>query len=152
VGYVDRILQPGEEVIATGRLHWIVFLPGAAFLAAGGVLMIVSPTEEWLWWIARGAGALLLLSGISSIFGAWLEQWTTEIAVTPLRVIQKRGLIRRQTGEMNMQKIESVEVDQTILGRILNYGTVSVRGTGSGIEGLHHIADPLALRSAITAR
>jgi len=53
---------------------------------------------------------------------------------------------------MNMEKVESVIVDQTILGRLLGYGSIVARGTGSGIEGLHHIADPIALRSSIVVR
>ena len=53
---------------------------------------------------------------------------------------------------MNMSKVESVTVDQTMLGRLLGYGTVHIRGTGEGIEHLHRIASPLELRNAIVAR
>jgi uncharacterized membrane protein YdbT with pleckstrin-like domain len=53
---------------------------------------------------------------------------------------------------MNMDKVESVSVNQSILGRILDYGTLHVLGTGQGIEHLHRIAQPLALRAAIIAR
>ena len=52
---------------------------------------------------------------------------------------------------MNMHRVETVAVEQSIVGRVLNYGTVDIRGTGAGIEDLKMIADPLALRSAITA-
>jgi uncharacterized membrane protein YdbT with pleckstrin-like domain len=51
-----------------------------------------------------------------------------------------------------MGKVETVQVDQPVLGRLLNYGTVHIRGTGTGIEHLDRIADPLALRTAITAK
>jgi uncharacterized membrane protein YdbT with pleckstrin-like domain len=68
--------------------------------------------------------AFVLFAGFAVLTAIkeWLEQWITEIAVTDRRVIYKTGLIRRQTAEMNMDKIESVKVDQSLLGRLLNYG------------------------------
>jgi uncharacterized membrane protein YdbT with pleckstrin-like domain len=73
-------------------------------------------------------------------------------ALSNQREIYKSGFIRRHTVEMNMDKVETVNVDQSILGRVLGYGTIHVLGTGQGIEGLRHIAAPLTLRNAITAR
>jgi uncharacterized membrane protein YdbT with pleckstrin-like domain len=66
-------------------------------------------------------------------------------------VIYKCGFIRRHTIEMNMDKIESVDVDQSIVGRILDYGTITVRGTGTGIEPLYRIDSPIAFRNFVTA-
>jgi uncharacterized membrane protein YdbT with pleckstrin-like domain len=97
--------------------------------------------------------------GILCVFVAiliWLQIWitrvTTEIAVTDRRVIVKRGLVRRSTMEMNVWQVESVGVDQSILGRLLDYGTVTARGTGAGIEPIAKIAEPLRLREAINRR
>ena len=83
--------------------------------------------------------------------------------MTDRRIIYKRGFITRHTEEMNMDKVASVDVDQSILGRMLDYGTIHVLGTGGaqspdhpdterGIEHLHRIAAPIALRNAITAK
>ena len=92
---------------------------------------------------------------------AWFVRWITEIAVTDRRIIYKRGFINRHTVEMNMDKVATVDVDQSILGRMLNYGCIQVLGVGSasgnpdaprGIEKLQPVAEPLALRSAITAK
>src|SRR5262249_55482755 len=98
----------------------------------------------------------LMVVGAGGAIIAWLRAWirraSTELAVTDRRVIFKRGLIRRHTVEMNMDKVESVDVDQSILGRLFNYGDVTVRGTGASIEPLRMIDDPLALRSRVTAR
>ena len=132
-------------------MHWIVYLRGL-ILAIVGLILILAPVGPGLSLATSIVGAIILLFGLWSLAGAWIEQATTEIAVTTRRVIQKRGLIRRQTGEMNMEKVESVIVDQSILGRVLGYGSIVVRGTGSGIEGLHFIADPIALRSSIVVR
>ena len=79
-------------------------------------------------------------------------RWTTEIAVTDRRVIYKRGFINRHTIEMNMDKVASVDVDQSVPGRLLNYGTVTVQGTGMSFEPLRRIKSPLSLRNAIIAK
>ncbi|CAN7666143.1 PH domain-containing protein [Devosia sp. LjRoot16] len=151
MGYVESVLKPDEQVLAIGRMHWIVYLRGL-ILAAIGLILILAPVGPGISTAFAIVGAIVMLFGLWSLAGAWIEQMTTEIAVTSRRVIQKRGLIRRQTGEMNMEKVESVIVDQSILGRIFGYGSIVVRGTGSGIEGLHFIADPIALRSSIVVR
>ena len=67
-----------------------------------------------------------------TLFRAWFARWITEIAVTDRRIIYKRGFIWRHTEEMNMDKVPSVDVDQSILGRMLDYGTIHVIGTGGG--------------------
>lgn len=151
MGYVESILRPDEEVISIGRMHWIVYLRGLIIALVGFILLFVG-SDTGVSIPLKIAGAVLLLLGSIALFRSWIEAFTTEIAVTNRRVIQKHGLIRRQTGEMNMDKVESVQVEQSILGRILDYGSISIRGTGSGIEGLHHIARPLDVRSAIVVR
>jgi uncharacterized membrane protein YdbT with pleckstrin-like domain len=79
----------------------------------------------------------------------WYQWWITEIAVTNRRVIYKKGWIRRHTNEMNMDKVESVQVDQSVLGRMFDFGTVKILGTGEGFEALRTIAGPIELRNNI---
>ncbi len=93
-------------------------------------------------------GALAATSGLK----AWFRRWTTEVDVTDRRVVYKRGFIRRHTVEINMDKVESVDVDQSLFGRLFDYGDVVIRGTGAGIEPLRGIDSPLAFRNAVTAR
>jgi hypothetical protein len=88
-----------------------------------------------------------ILCGLAAVAAAikeWLQQWVTEIVVTDRRVIYKTGLIQRHTAEMNMDKVESVIVDQSILGRLLDYGSIHIRGTGVGLEHLHYISSPVS--------
>ncbi len=75
-----------------------------------------------------------------------IKRYSDEFAVTNKRVIIKTGLIARKTLEMNLNKIESVNVDQSILGRILGYGTVTIIGTGGTREAFEQIADPVEFR------
>ena len=90
------------------------------------------------------------LVAVALLIQQWFQWWITEIAVTNRRVIYKKGLIRRQTNEMNMDKVESVQIDQSILGRMLDYGNVTILGTGEGFETLRTIASPIELRNGIT--
>jgi hypothetical protein len=156
--YVSSILQPGEHVLSVGRLHWIIYMDAVmAFLLSIGFLWTAQhisgnayPAGLWVWVLL--SGFVLLAASILLSAKAWFDQWITEIAVTNRRVIYKRGFIRRHTVEMNMDKIESVTVTQSILGRTLNYGTIHIRGTGVGMEHLHKIAAPISLRNSITVR
>jgi uncharacterized membrane protein YdbT with pleckstrin-like domain len=80
-----------------------------------------------------GIGNRFLLAVILAL-RAWLIRWMNEIVVTDRRVIYAHGFIQRHTVDVNMDKIESVDVDQTVMGRILDYGDVTIRGTGTTLE------------------
>ena len=152
MSYVTRVLQPGEAVVYTTTLHWQIYVRAVVlFLIAVGFAI----ASQWLSGNGRNAllaaAALALLLAISSWFRAWIRRATTELAVTDARVIYKAGLLRRHTLEMNRSKVESVDVDQTLMGRILGYGTVIVRGTGGSLEPMRNISGPLDFRSTITA-
>ena len=147
--YIDHILQPGETVAYTTTLHWIVYLPAIGLwplaviaLTAGGAAGPVSLL----------VAIICALAGLGLAFGARFKRWTTEIDVTDRRIVYKRCFIRRHTVEMNMDKVESVDVDQSMLGRMLNCGDITVRGTGVGIEPLYNIDAPLEFRNQVTAR
>lgn len=77
-----------------------------------------------------------------------IEYWTSEFAVTNKRLIMKMGWMSRRILELNLHKIESVNVDQPLLGRLLGYGTITVIGTGGTRETFERIAHPLAFRKA----
>jgi uncharacterized membrane protein YdbT with pleckstrin-like domain len=102
--------------------------------------------------VVYGTAAIFGTGFLIAFVRAWFIRWITELAVTDRRVIYKCGFISRHTVEMNMDKIESVDVDQSLLGRMFGYGTIHVLGTGEGIESLRRIASPIALRNAITAK
>jgi uncharacterized membrane protein YdbT with pleckstrin-like domain len=79
---------------------------------------------------------------------AWLKRWLSEFVITNRRIVIKEGFIARRTFEMNLTKIETVNVDQTVMGRILNYGSITIIGTGGTKETFHNIARPMAFRRA----
>lgn len=153
MSYVASVLQPDESVRATARLHWIGYAPSIV-MAIGALvcLRLMQGASYWAGEVLTGFTALFATAALLHFILKLWTCWTTELAVTNLRVIFKTGFIRRCTVEMNMDKVETVKVDQSVLGRLLGYGTLHVLGTGRGIEHLHAVASPLALRNAIAAR
>jgi uncharacterized membrane protein YdbT with pleckstrin-like domain len=154
MNYAQRVLQPGETVVYSTKLHWLVYGRAIIFLVfalapAIGSQFVANPNLRYG---CLAISALLLLAALLAFVEAWIRRFTTEIAITDRRVIFKRGLIRRFTIEMNMHKIESVDVDQSVFGRLFNFGTVVIHGTGSDVEPLRMIEDPLHFRSFVTAR
>lgn len=123
--YIDSNLIKDERVVHRGHISlWSL----SAYIAIG---IVLTP--------AYGVGLIVLLV-------AYIKFKATELAVTNKRVIAKMGLVSRDTIEININKVESIQVSQSILGRVLNYGTLTINGTGSSHELIAGISDPLAFR------
>jgi uncharacterized membrane protein YdbT with pleckstrin-like domain len=154
MSYVRHVLQPGEKLLHESRIHWMIFIPAFLLLLVGvvGFVLYVVDTAGDLQIVSYSLMAVGLAAGLVSFVTAWFRRWTTEVAVTDRRIIYKQGFINRHTVEMNMDKVESVDVDQTVFGRLFDYGDITVRGTGSGIEPLRKIDSPIQFRNAVTAR
>lgn len=151
MSYVAQILKPGELIRHVSSVHWIAYWPGATLALLALIAYWLSDTRllTGLWHYASYALALVAMVLLAQ---EWLKWWVTEIAVTNRRVIYKTGLVWRQTNEMSVDKVESVQIKQTMLGRLLDFGTVTILGTGEGsFETLQTIAGPLKLRNSITA-
>lgn len=105
----------------------------------------------WSLWSLIATGVLLApLYGVGLLFlvVAFVHYKSTELAVTTKRLIVKHGFVRRATMELNIHKVESIHVDQGVIGRMLNFGTVEISGTGTSHAPLSSIADPMAFRRA----
>jgi uncharacterized membrane protein YdbT with pleckstrin-like domain len=152
--YIDEILQPGEKVLYSTNVHWIFYLPAIAAWIVAAVLLVLSraTTTEGIVLLCLSASAVVAVAALYWSAKAWFHRWTTETDVTNLRVVHKSGFIKRRTFEMSLDKVESVDVNQSILGRILNYGDVTILGVGEGKETIATIASPLEFRNFITAR
>jgi len=154
MSYVEKVLQPGEQVGYQASLHWVTYLHGLLWLLVAAIVWMVMPAEWRAGFIVRAVVTILAAVGAFFLARAWFDQWITEIAVTNRRVIYKHGFVSRTTAEMLMDKIESVRIDQSIFGRMLGYGKVTILGTGTSTESLGRIdapiAAPLELRNHIT--
>lgn len=177
--YIRQSLADDEELVYVAHFHWIytmiavfniVFgLLFATFIIAGSIVVqpylphflkfSIPPDASWLEMI-RGVNPgikiiafLVLVLGLFRYAHMMIIRATTEIAITNRRLVYKRGLVARYVGEMNIDRIEGVNVLQGVWGRIFNYGRVMVRGMGVGEVVLPSIEDPIKFRKAIeTAR
>jgi uncharacterized membrane protein YdbT with pleckstrin-like domain len=152
--YIDDILQPGEKVLYSTNAHWVFYWPAIAAWIVAIILFIASRTTvtEGLVLLCLSASAVAAIAALYWTVKGWFHRWTTETDVTNLRVVHKTGFIKRRTFEMSLDKVESVDVNQSILGRILNYGDVTILGVGEGKETISTIDSPLEFRNYITAR
>jgi uncharacterized membrane protein YdbT with pleckstrin-like domain len=156
MSYVERNLIPGEKLVYRTGVHWsVLFGPAvaAAIFAVPGIAILVFRDEI----VAKGipanaveiAGAVLILVG-AAIFGySVMKKNATEIAVTDKRVIIKTGMTSRRSLEIMLAKVESIGIDETMMGRMLGYGTVVIHGTGGTPEPFRKIAHPAEFRMAV---
>jgi uncharacterized membrane protein YdbT with pleckstrin-like domain len=142
MGYVTENLLMGEKVVYQTHLHWIIFWYPIILILLGLYLAIeglITPTTLMVW----------LLTGLLAVVFQAIHYNTAEFGVTDRRVRMKIGVLRRRSLEINLAKVESVGVDQSIFGRILGYGLVVVNGTGGTREAFGHIADPIGFRHQV---
>jgi uncharacterized membrane protein YdbT with pleckstrin-like domain len=147
MAYVEEHLLPGERVKHRAHLHKIVFLgPATVSLALliGAVLAFAQGYNL--------AGGIVLLAAALPLLSAFIPVATSEFAVTDKRVIIKVGWVQRRTLETMLGKVEGIGVDQTVLGRVLNFGTITVTGTGGTQERFTNIAAPLEFRRQVQAQ
>jgi uncharacterized membrane protein YdbT with pleckstrin-like domain len=148
VGYVERHLLPNEHVVYKTRLHWVLFVKPVALILAGTVLTVVLrqvAEPPWLWMV----GAAVVLAGVGWWLVHYVEVMTSEFAVTSTRLILKVGLISRYTTELLLTKVESIGVQQGLTGRVLNFGDLTVTGTGGAREVFRRVRDPIGFRNHV---
>jgi uncharacterized membrane protein YdbT with pleckstrin-like domain len=157
MSYVEKNLMAGETVIYRTQLHWVVLiwpaalgllfgLPGLVLLARGitGAGDRSGGSTPMI-----GGGFILLVAGGVCICSGLLKRNATEMAVTDRRVIVKVGVAARRTFELLLSKVESIGVEETVMGRILGFGTVIVRGTGGTPEPFYRVAHPIEFRKQV---
>lgn len=142
--YVPEHLNPGEAVVYQTTLHPIIFTSGA--LVALLALPFFSDSE------LAGAGVFLLVLAAVILLVTWLRFRTSEFAITTSRVIIKTGWLSRRTLELQLAKVEALAVEQGLLARMLDYGTLVVGGTGGTKERFTLIKGPVTFRQRVHAQ
>lgn len=147
--YARSTLQPNETPLYQTSVHWIIFV-GAGIIALILLVFFVLPMAVAIQTGSNSAGGwLALMLPLFVVLPAVITYLTSELVITDRRVLIKVGFIRRRTLEMFISKIESVGVNQGLVGRLLDYGTVTIRGTGGSAEPFRKIAHPLEFRNCV---
>ena len=168
--YVQQSLGPDEELVHIGEFHWMYTVNAFLSIVWGVVLSLMillcavyvyktmgtfSEHVDWFTGMRYVHPGIRILAFLMFIFGLlgfarmMVLRATTEIAITNQRLVFKRGLIARQIGEISIDRIEGVNVLQSIWGRLFNYGRLAIRGMGVGEVVLPPIEDPITFRRAI---
>lgn len=145
--YTRMTLQPNERPLHKTTIHWMVLV--FPFFAALFGFLIIVPLAMIASWKGYHVAWLLLIIPLAMVASAAVTVKTSELVITDRRVLIKVGFIQRQTFEMFISKIESVAVSQGMFGKMLDYGTVEIRGTGGSSESFATIVAPLQFRDAI---
>jgi len=159
--YVEKILLPDERIIYAATLHWIIYLQGLFVTASAGlvghfsrVFLTLAFGEQLGGQFAKPISAIamiIVLAGALLLLFAYLRQTSTEIVITNKRLIAKYGIISRATFEIMVSRITGANFDQSILGRVMGFGTILVHGAGGEISPIDHVADPQLFYRALVS-
>lgn len=137
--YIEKNLMNGENLLYQGKLHWVVFIwPVIWFVVA--IILFCSGGDT------ATSGVLFFLIAIATGIASFINNITSEFGITNKRIIVKVGFIRRNSLEVLLNKVEGIQINQGILGRILGFGSITVSGTGGTKNPFHKIAAPLEFR------
>lgn len=142
--YVKQNLLPGEKIIYYGHRHWIVFVSPILWLCAALLIYLYINIEIAMWF-----ALIIALIGVVTGLSAWIDYTKSEIDVTTERIFIKIGWLARSSIETDLRRIASIDVIQTIWGRILNFGTVIVCDVGNTKTPFVRICDPFKFRRAV---
>jgi uncharacterized membrane protein YdbT with pleckstrin-like domain len=144
MSYIEHSLARSESLLYTARFPWFYQVSALALLLVSAACGIGAYIYGY-----PLAGVGLLLAGLVLFAVIMLPIWTTEIGVTDQRLIDKRGLIWRKTQELQLRAVEEVNLQQGLLGRVLDFGHLELHGTGMEDIKLPLLADPIGLRKAL---
>jgi len=142
MGYIESNLLPGEQVVYKAHLHRIIFVKSLLVIAVGLLLLALEPR----------VGGVVILVGLILALPAFIRYKTSEFGITTKRVVIKVGFIQRRTVELLLRQIEAISVDQSLMGRMMSFGTITISGTGGVREVFTDVAAPLDFRHQIQSQ
>jgi membrane protein YdbS with pleckstrin-like domain len=149
MSYLDDHLLAGERIVYRAHLHWIIFGTAILVILAGVALTIVLKLYQPEYWYL---GVALAGIGLLLAIPPAIRYTSSEFAVTDKRVLAKHGFIQRESIETLLSKVEAIEVDQGVIGRVMGFGSISITGTGGTEESFPMISSPLEFRRQIQSQ
>ncbi len=153
MSYIDQTLMNDEKVIYRTRPAWVIFSPAFGWLFLAILILFLAPRYHFANFSIYGnytltdiLGVIVLIISLFSGLAAFIHYQSSEFGITNRRILMKVGFISRLSLEILLQRVESIQVFQTIPGRIFNYGTIIISGIGGSKDPFHNIQDPLLFR------
>jgi uncharacterized membrane protein YdbT with pleckstrin-like domain len=143
MGYLENNLMAGERIVYKARLHRVIFLWSIIWSLLTLIWLVIAILFFWKY---AAFGSIFLLLAIITGIKSFIRYNTCEFGITNKRVLVKIGFIRRNSIEVLLNKVEGIQVNQDILGRILGYGSITVTGTGGTKDPFHTIVAPFEFR------
>ncbi len=157
MSYIQQNLTRDETIIAQARLHWVIFARPFFWLVVTLLWLIVGARYEVLQFrllpivppVYKVLAGITLFATVISALLTYIAYFTTEFSITNKRMVMKTGLMHRVTREVLLNRIESISIDQSLMGRLFNYGALLVTGVGGSWDPLAPLPDPLHLRNTV---
>jgi len=146
MSYIEKNLMNGESIVYRGKLHWVVFLWSIILFVIAILFFVVGGDTAG---VGHLFGIIALIIAITTGIAAIINYTTSEFGITNKRVMVKVGFIRRNSLEVLLNKVEGIQVNQGIFGRILGFGSITVSGTGGTKDPFHKIDAPLEFRKKV---
>lgn len=153
MSYIDDTLMSDEEVLYRTKPHWIIFSASIGWLFLAILILFVAPRYRIAnallydsYTISDVLGFIVLIIALFSGLIAYVTYQTSEFGITSKRILMKVGFISRVSLEILLQRVESIQVYQTIPGRVFNYGSIVISGTGGSKDPFPNIPAPLVFR------
>ena len=155
--YVEKTLGNGEKIEHIVNFHWLWMFFAYLFLTVGSVLAIVAflyvpellsqeqIDSAWVYLMPFFS----FVAGLSIYLSMMIKKWTTERVLTDTRFIKKTGWIMRKTEEIRIDRMEEINLDQSVLGRLFDYGDVKISGMGMGGIMLSMIDSPIEFQKRL---
>ena len=153
MSYTESTLAKGEKIISNNKVtKWgyaVVGINATIYTAVGSAIISMFTETQFA---VLGMSMVIVPLALIGLGITWFARYTNEFAVTNKKVVAKSGLISRKTDELLLKKIEGVDVEQSVLGRILNFGHIKITGPGQQVVLFEGIDNPLVVKNQIQSK
>lgn len=145
MNYIKKHMLDEDESAYEGVISKWIVMPSIVYCF---LALLLASFLTALWWVAA---ALMIVFGVAVLIQSVVYVLTTEVTVTNSRVLMKKGLISIETDDLSLHRVEQIEVRQSLLGRVLNFGTVVIQGVGIGAITIRGVKSPYKLRKYVNS-
>jgi uncharacterized membrane protein YdbT with pleckstrin-like domain len=143
MSFIEKNLANNEKIVYKGNLHWWIYMKNVLLIVLGVIIASSAKSDT-----ANSIGGIIVFIALIGLVGAYMRSKSSEFVVTNRRIMLKTGVLKRKLVELQLNRAEGLSVDQGIIGRMLNYGSIIV--TSGGVkEVFSPIAQPYEFKKQI---